>query len=186
MSDDEAWLDALAGRDTLAGATRREAVALRGALRDSYGRDDKVAPLVPPDARRERELLERAVREGVMDRVPPRRNLLLPIAAGLAMAVTAGLLIRSQLPSQPFEVVRGVEDGVVRLQADDAAALKIRLLDALRGAGIEATGYEALGVHGIDADLPQPLTPAVRQALAEFGIPEPADGVLRIEIRSRD
>jgi hypothetical protein len=186
MSDDNDWLDALAGRDTSVTATRGEALALRGALRAANGATDDVVRLVPRDAGRERKLLERAVQEGVIERVPPRRNFLLPIAAGLAFAITAGLLIRTQMPAQDFDVVRGDAAGIVRLEADDPPALENRILDALRRAGVEATGYEALGVHGIDADLPQPLTPAARHVLAEFDIPEPADGVLRIEIRSRE
>jgi hypothetical protein len=54
----------------------------------------------------------------------------------------------------------------------------------LRAAGVEATGYEALGVHGIDADLPRPITSETRRVLQQFSLPEPADGVLRIEIRT--
>lgn len=184
MIDDDDWLHALAGRDTTQSATRREALTLRGALLAAGG-VEKVVRFVPRDARREQALLERAAREGVIEHVP-RRVRLLPIAAGLALALTAGLLVRWQTTAPDFEIVRGVDVGVVRLQADDPAALKVRLLDALRAAGVEATGYEALGVHGIDADLPRPLTPPARRVLAEFGIPEPADGVLRIEIRSRE
>jgi hypothetical protein len=82
--------------------------------------------------------------------------------------------------------VRGGEDGVVRLTATHPAALKQRILQELRAAGVEATGYEALNVHGIDADLPLPLTDAVRGVLRAHDIEEPADGALRIEIRSRE
>jgi hypothetical protein len=185
--DDNDWLDALAGRETLTSATRREALALRGAVLAANRTPDNVVRLVPRDASREQQLLERAAREGVIERVPPRRKTgLLAIAAGLALALTAGMLVRMQTTSPDREVVRGVEGDVVRLQAADPAALKGRILEALRAAGVEATGYEALGVHGIDADLPRPLTPAASRVLAEFGIPEPADGVLRIEIRSRE
>lgn len=184
--DDNDWLDALAGRDTVDSATRREALALRGAVLAVSRTADNVVRLMPRDTRREQQLLERAAREGVLEHPPPRRNYWLPIAAGLALTMTAGLLVRWQTTAPDFEVVRGAEAGVVRLAADDPAALKMRILEALRAAGIEATGYEALGVHGIDADLPQPLTPGARRALAEFGIPEPADGVLRIEIRGRE
>lgn len=183
--DDDAWLDALAGRDTSFTATRREALALRGALRSAGGAQN-VTRLNPRDAGRERQLLERAAREGVIDASPARPYRWLPIAAGVALLLTGGLLVKMQTTAPDFEVVRGAEDGVVRLQADDPAALKSRILDALRAAGVEATGYEALGVQGIDADLPQPLTPAASRVLGEFGIPAPADGVLRVEIRSRE
>lgn len=184
-TDDHDWLEALAGRGTAHSATRREALVLRGALLAAT-RDENLARLAPRDARREEDLLERAAREGVIGRPAPRRNFLLPIAAGLALTLTAGLLIRWQATAPDDQAVRGSDSGVVRLGADDPAALKLRILEALRAAGVEATGYEALGVHGIDADLPRPLTPAARRALAEFAIPEPADGVLRIEIRGRE
>ena len=68
----------------------------------------------------------------------------------------------------------------------DPAALKQTLLRELRAAGAEATGYEALDVQGIDAELPLPLSEAIRQVLRAHDIPEPDDGVLRIEIRSAD
>lgn len=183
--DDTEWLDALAGRETSASPTRREALALRAALRVTP-RDD-VVPFTPRDVRRERQLLERAVREGLIDR-PPRRapGWALPLAAGIVVMLTAGILLQLQKTAAPFEVLRGEESGVVRLQAADPAALKQRILHALHGAGIEATGYEALGVHGIDADLPRPLTPAARRVLGQLSLPEPADGVLRIEIRSAE
>ena len=83
---------------------------------------------------------------------------------------------------EPLVVREGVS-APVQLQARDPAALKRQIVEELRAAGVEATGYETLGVHGIDADLPQPLTPAVRSVLARHEVPEPADGVLRIEIR---
>jgi hypothetical protein len=185
--DDDDWLDALAGRDTSVSATRREALALRGAVLGANRTADNVVRLASRDARREQQLLERAAREGVIERVPPRRKTgLMAIAAGVALTLTTGLLIRMQTTQPDHEVVRGVEGDVVRLLAADPAALKGRILEALRAAGVEATGYEALGVHGIDADLPRPLTPAASRVLAQFGIPEPADGVLRIEIRSRE
>jgi hypothetical protein len=184
--DDHDWLDALAGRGTSHTATGREAQALRLALRAAHGTADNVVPLAARDASREQELLERAVREGLLERAQRRKIGLLPIAAGLALIFMAGLMIRTQLAAPDFEVVRSVDGNVVRLLADDPAALKSRILAALRAAGVDATGYEALGVHGIDADLPQPLTPEVRGALAQFDIPEPTDGELRVEIRSRE
>jgi hypothetical protein len=84
----------------------------------------------------------------------------------------------------PTTVVRGDDDGVVHITATNPAELKRRILDELRAAGVDATGYEALNVHGIDADLPTPLPPQVGRVLDTHDIPVPADGVLRIEIRS--
>jgi len=74
------------------------------------------------------------------------------------------------------------DDGIVRIQSADPIALKRMLLDELRAAGIEATGYERLGVQGIDADLPQPLPENVRAILNRHGIEAPRDGTLQIEI----
>lgn len=182
-NDDDAWLDALAGRDTAASPSSREAAVLRGALRTG-AEPGKVFNLAVRNARREQQLLERAARAGLIAQAPRAfARHALPIAASLLLVVAAGFFVQTQTGAPP-QVVRGVENGIVQLEAADPAALKQRILDALRKAGVEATGYEALGVHGIDADLPQPLTPAVGKVLDEFRIPAPADGVLRIEIRS--
>lgn len=184
-TDDHEWLDALAGRAPATTAARREASALRDALRTAAA-PETTTRLNPRDARRERQLLERAAREGVLPRATARKPRFLPIAAGLLLALTAGMLIRLQSRAPEFEVMRGTESGVVRIEAADPAALKARIRAALQSAGVETTGYEALGVQGIDADLPRPLTPEVRRVLAVFDIPEPADGVLRIEIRKSE
>ncbi len=191
QDDDDTWMDALAGRDRSSSPTTREARALRTALR-ARALDSTPLPLASArDTARENELVARAVREGVIEAAPRdtkrrwRTNWQLPLAASVLVVVGAGVLMRAQWPSSP-PVVRGDEDGIVRLRAADPAAFKRELLAQLREAGVEATGYEALDVHGIDADLPLPLTPAVRGVLAAHGIAEPADGVLRIEIRSSE
>jgi hypothetical protein len=103
------------------------------------------------------------------------------VAAALAIAVlTLGWHMRPIAP--PEEVIRGPADGVVRLEAADPRALKQQIISELRGAGVQATGYEQLGTNGIDADLPQPLPAEVRRVLENHRIPVPKDGVLRIEI----
>ncbi|MEJ0087981.1 MAG: hypothetical protein WDO72_20120 [Pseudomonadota bacterium] len=183
--DDAKWLDALAGRATDLSATRREAEALRAALSGA-----RKAPEMPANdelaaARREAQLVQRAVDEGLIERTP-RRGLprwQLPLAASVLLVVAAGVVLQIQRPVATPEVLRGDEAGIVRLTAPDPARLERDLLAELRAARIEATGYEALDVHGIDADLPLPLPAAVKQVLDAHGIPAPADGVLRIEIR---
>jgi hypothetical protein len=190
-NDDQDWMDALAGREAAPSATTREAHALRAALRTApRGARTGDSPrnvTALPDSKRENALIERAVREGVITAAKPRRRpgWPRPLAASVLLVVAAGIVLQLQSPHDTV-VVRGSEDGIVRLQAPDAAALKQSILAELRAAGVSATGYEALGVHGIDADLTLPLSPEVKSVLAAHGIAEPPDGVLRIEIRSHE
>ncbi len=83
------------------------------------------------------------------------------------------------------EVVRGTAQAVVRIEAADPSALQRQILEDLRRAGVEATGYERLGRHGIDADLPDLVPPAIERVLQRHGIPVPRDGVLAVEISAR-
>ena len=183
--DDQIWFEALAGREPASNATSREAHALRAALRSAHTSADNVRAM--RDANREEALIARAVQEGVIRTAPPRRRMSwqLPIAASVLIVVAAGIVLQMR-DSTDTTIMRGNEDGITRLQAADAAALKKQILAELRAAGANATGYEALGVHGIDADLSLPLSPDVQRVLAAHDIPEPADGVLRIEIRNSE
>jgi hypothetical protein len=180
--DDQAWLDALAGRESATSPTTREAQVLRAALRAHQAPENLAGPR---DAGREEALIARAVREGVIDRTETRRrmNWRLPLAASILIFFAAGAVLQWQSASN-MPIVRGDENGIVHLRSADPAALKRDILEALRDAGATATGYESLGMHGIDADLSVPVSSAVKRVLADHGIPEPADGVLRIEIRS--
>ena len=69
-----------------------------------------------------------------------------------------------------------------RLRAADPAALKRQIVDDLQASGVEAIGYDRLGLSGVDARLPQPVPPAVRATLEKYAIGVPADGVVRVEI----
>ena len=69
-----------------------------------------------------------------------------------------------------------------RLHAADPAALKQQLVDELRAAGVEAIGYDRLGLSGVDARLPTPVPAAARATLEKYAIRVPADGVIRVEI----
>jgi hypothetical protein len=182
---DQDWSDGLAGRGTEhASPAHAEGSLLRRMLQAQLvqkGTAERAtaASIATPDPMRERALIERARREGLLSSRVRWRPML--IAAAVAM-LAVGIVWQTFM--RPAEVV--VREGAaapVQLQARDPAALKGRIIDELRAAGVEATGYEALDVQGIDADLPQPLTPAVRSVLAKHQIPVPADGVLRIEIR---
>jgi hypothetical protein len=69
-----------------------------------------------------------------------------------------------------------------RLHAADPAALKQQLVDELRASGVEAIGYDRLGLSGVDAKLPTPVPAAARATLEKYAVGLPADGVVRIEI----
>jgi hypothetical protein len=73
-------------------------------------------------------------------------------------------------------------DQTSRLRAADPAALKQQLVDELRAAGVEAIGYDRLGLSGVDARLPKPVPAAARATLEKYAIGVPADGVIRVEI----
>lgn len=189
-NDDQEWLEALAGRAAAGTPGVREGTALRAAIAEAAARPDHAE--IPQDALREAQLIARARREGLLDSRGEalRRWWALGWSRGFAVAAIAGVAIALGLYLQaPIEVtdevVRSAPDGVVRLQADDPVKLKRQIIEELQAAGVQATGYELLGRQGIDADLPRPLSDAVRRVLEKHRIAEPADGVLRIEITAR-
>jgi hypothetical protein len=186
MNDDDMhWADALAGREIPDSATRREAEVLRAALRTTAAAAADV--LATADPAREAALLALAAQQGLLPArlAIGRRDWQWAIAATVLLVMGAGISLQWLREAPAVVVERGDRDGIVRITAAQPAALKQQLLRELRAVGVAATGYEALDVHGIDADLPLPLSEAVRQVLGAHQIPEPADGVLRIEIRSR-
>ena len=191
--DDQRWLDNLAGRSPPGGdpATAREAGLLREALLAQAARD--TTPVPGPDAAREARLIARAREAGLLPPEPAghgarrgwrewfagrRTGFAFALAACLVLAV--GIAIRPQ--HEPETTVRSGPEGIVRLSVPDPAAEKRAIIDELRAAGVDATGYERLGAQGIDADLPQPLTAEVTAVLHRHRITPPADGVLRVEI----
>jgi hypothetical protein len=102
-------------------------------------------------------------------------------AAALAVAVLIlGWNLRPA--STPDGSAATIANGVVHLTAADPRALKQQIVTDLRAAGVEANGYEQLGVIGIDANLARPLTADIQSTLARHGIPAPATGELRIQI----
>lgn len=206
--DDQTWLDALAGREHGGGSpsTRAEGKILRDALRATQAARDPTEASAPPrDSVREEALIARAVREGVIGPgVADREGVIGPgaavrsagapasrrhvrnwrplLAAAVLACLATGLAWELHSPSG-VAVVRSPGQEVVRLDARDPEQLKRDILSELRAAGVDAKGYESLGVQGVDADLPKPLPDSVRRVLASHAIPEPRDGVLRIEIR---
>ena len=185
-ADDDLWFDALAGRAAATSATTREAQALRAALREgATPRPIAEVRAALPDLAREARLIEKARDDGLIvpAGAPRRSRRWMALAASVLVAMGAILVVQLRQP-QESEIVRGIDDGIVRLTAPDPRALKQRILNDLHAAGVDATGYEALGAHGIDADVALPLSDAVKRVLSAYGIPEPKDGSLRIEIRS--
>lgn len=73
-------------------------------------------------------------------------------------------------------------DGVMHLKSTDPQSLRVQIVEQLRAAGVQASGYEQLGVQGIDAELPRPIPDAVAKVLQEHGVPVPNDGALRLQI----
>jgi len=188
--DDMAWLEALAGRerqpraaDTLSHtADVREAAALRELIRTQ--RPDPAIPTVPAlDPGRENELIARARAAGLMRgpaAIPVRRPRMHrgALAAAAAVVLAVGITLLRTVP-QSTETLRG--GGTAHLHTADPVALKRELTEELTAAGAHVTGFERLGRPGIDADLPQPLTPEVRRILERHHLPIPADGELTVE-----
>jgi hypothetical protein len=104
--------------------------------------------------------------------------------AWVAGAIALGVLFLAWRFNAPIssEVARQTQSGPVRLQAADPSALKAQIVEDLRGAGVEAIGYDRLGLSGVDARLPDPISAPVQAALAKHRIPLPADGIVRVEI----
>lgn len=187
--DDQDWLDALAGR---AGLARDSAGAAEGELLRRAVQASRRATLpqempAGPDLAREAALISRASREGLVPAATSARRLprasWRPLLAAAALGAFAFGIAWQFRGMQDAAIVRDAQPEPVRLEAAKPVELQRRILAELRAAGVEATGYESLGVHGIDADLPQPLPPEVKQVLGSHGLPLPRDGVLRIEIR---
>jgi hypothetical protein len=185
--EDQDWLDALAGRG--ATGSHRAAIAEAQRLRESIRRNVRLPDVAVPeqDAQREAQLIERARREGLIDpaQLARRARRRLPAIGGVAAlaASVAGIAIALFLHGRPqTEHVRGTREQVTRIEAADPTALKMQILGELRAAGVRATGYDQLGIEGIDADLPEPVPPHVRDVLTRHHLSVPTNGVLRIEI----
>ncbi len=186
MDEDESWLESLAGR-TVTGDEHavREAKLLREQIHAH--RMPAAATVAPIDAKREEALIARARAEGVLPQTPARaRRLPSWLLAAAALAGVALLVGVWRTASPPDVVVRGVASGVVRLESSQPKKLHQRLLQELTAAGARAKPYERFGRLGIDAELPQPVTPALRELLERRHIAVPPDGALVIEITSPD
>jgi hypothetical protein len=195
--EDQIWLDALAGRvsadPSATGAA--EAKALRELIRVQL-REDGVA-VSEIDTARETQLLARARATGLLPAQPgiaPSRATATPRSARpvwlltggalAALGIIAGVVLNLLGSPPPSEIFRGIDSGTARIESAAPQALKAQLLRELNAAGVHATGYDRLGRLGVDADLPQPLTPAVQEVLQRHHLPIPKDGVLTVEIQA--
>lgn len=207
--DDAAWLAALAGRSTPIAdraAAIDEGAMMRHALRTWAPAIDEVAS---HDPERLARLIERARAEGLFDErgLPAQRLRRSGFFAGLrrrwdadaggwpryralamaaAIVLVAGIVFVVRPTGQRIDddqVVRSAQE-LVLLQTNDPKALQHQLIDALAKEGVKVTGYSRFGRYGIDADLPQNLTPSLRALLERNRIPVPGDGVLRVEIEA--
>lgn len=187
----DVWFDALAGRDTVGGGATNEARALRAALRARSAIDEPglQRELAASDADRGAELLAKARRDPILGPLLARgrRGLARRAWGGLLAAGLAGIaiaLVWTLRPTTEAPVYREAPDQIHRMVAADPRALRDEIAQALSAAGIEVVTYERFGREGLDAELPRPVTAPVRSILVRYRIPEPADGVLRIEIES--
>src|SRR5690242_5269540 len=86
-----------------------------------------------------------------------------------AAALAIGVLVlgyrlqpTASTDSSPSSVAQTSSDDVAHLTAADPRALRDQIVSDLRAAGVQPSPYEQLGINGIDADLPRPLTPEAR------------------------
>ncbi len=194
VDGNERWLQALAGLE--AGqpddSDAREGRALRAQIGALSKRD--VPAQTRRDPAREEQLIGRARVAGLLPTEPttqgdriasrgrwPMPRIALLLAAGLATVVIGVSLMRERAAT---DSVRGAANDTVLLRASNPRALQQTLILELKAVGVNATGYQRLDRVGLDADVPKPLPPEVRQVLERHQIPMPTDGALVIEIQT--
>jgi hypothetical protein len=179
--DDDIWFDSLAGGKTYEPEkAARAARAIRAAILTRIAAEE--SPVVDQNDQRESELIVRAQVAGLLPAARTTRYRRLPayLAAAIAgLAVTVTLQMRTESPAP---VTRGSSSGIARIHDEHPKELQQQLIRELESVGVQARGYESFGRPGIDADLPIPLPPAVREILARHGITPPKDNVLQLEI----
>jgi len=109
-------------------------------------------------------------------------------AAALAVAVLfLGWKLAPQAPTalNAMTPVPATPGNPVHVKASDPQSLRLQIVEQLRVAGVQASGYEQQGVHRIDANLPRPVPEAVASVLQRHGVPVPSDGALRIQISAQ-
>jgi hypothetical protein len=180
QDDDDQWLAGLAGKTPAAAGDDLSAqgAALRSAILARTVSEPGAVPAI--DSQREAALIWRARAAGLLGPTRSRTVWWATLAAALA-CVALGVSLQMR-PQTATVVLRGDSAGPLRIRAADPLRLKQELLRELSAAGVQATGYDNLGLQGIDADLPRPLPEAVRRILDRHAIPLPSGNVLQLEI----
>jgi hypothetical protein len=194
--DDDAWLEALAGRiepEQVAAEQQRPLMLEAIALREWIRRQESPAlpDVVTIDAKREEDLLGRARLDGLLARTAAGQRARfrlrgLGLAAAAVLFAAVGIELWQSTRLGPQETFRGLDHGTIHLVARDPPALKRQLTEELQAAGATVLSYERLGRVGIDVDLPQPLPAQIARILERHHIPLPSDGVLVVEIEAPD
>jgi hypothetical protein len=200
--DDEDWLEALEGRPNPAAseATNREAALLRQAYQE-LARD---LPQVEPRRTDEDALVARAHALGLGSTPPPAadrglagrlREVLTAVltrpwmgalAGGFAVALLA-VMVWPLWQASPGDdtVLRQPAGAVLLRRVQDPQTQRNRLAEQLVAVGAQVTRYERLGRYGLDAVVPQPLSPQARDLLVREGLVLAIDGSLSLEFEAR-
>lgn len=199
-TDDDDWLDGLAGRARPGArpATLAEAALLRRAAR--AWPPAVAAEPTPQDAA---ALQQAAVQAGLMrrrwcsacaarwqawqQRVAAAGPRGWALAASLAVAaMLSPLAWRETAPPEP--VTRGAapdnpESTRLRQHADPRAE-RDRLAAELEALGARVQRFDRLGRHGLSAEWPGPVPPAADERLRALGLARAADGSVQIEVEA--
>jgi len=125
---------------------------------------------------------ERRARRGSFLRGTGTRALFAAALAAAVLTLAWKLQPGASPHATPTPVV--VAEGPVTLRSAQPRELRERIVGELQAAGVQAEGYEQLGVNGVDAELPRPVPAEVRAVLERHHIPVPTDGALRVQIRA--
>lgn len=200
-TDDDDWLDALAGRPRAGArsATLAEAQLLRQGAR--AWRPQVAAEPAPDDAA---ALQQAAARAGLLrprrwcsgcaarwqawqQRVAAAGPRGWTLAASLAaVALLSPLAWRDATPPEP--VTRGAPDAnaeSTRLrQHADPRAERERLAAELEALGARVQRFDRLGRHGLSAEWPGPVPPGTEARLRALGLARAADGSVQLEVEA--
>jgi hypothetical protein len=199
-TDDDDWLDALAGR---ARPGSRSATLVEAALLRRAAQAWPPAVAAEPAPQDDAALQQAAARAGLLrrrwcgacaarweawqQRVAAASPRAWALAASLAMALMLSPLAwRDAAPPEP--VTRGAagdrSDSKRLLQHPDPRAERDRLAADLEALGARVQRFERLGRHGLSAEWPGPLPPAGEARLRELGLARAADGSVEVEIEA--